>query len=66
MVHAVQHHCLKHGLPALPVQCYKDVGMIELWDDRAMQVVPNTGQTLGDAHEAELSALRGKAFDNAG
>ena len=28
----------------LPVTCVKDYGMIELWDDRAIQVIPNTGK----------------------
>jgi len=27
----------------LPVTCIKDFQMIELWDDRAVQVIPNTG-----------------------
>lgn len=27
----------------LPVTCVKDYGMSELWDDRAIHVVPNTG-----------------------
>ena len=31
------------GLPALPVTNIKDFHMIELWDDRAVQVIPNTG-----------------------
>lgn len=33
----------KHGLPKLEVTATKDYDMIELWDDRAVQVVPNTG-----------------------
>lgn len=32
------------GLPTLPVTCEKDYDMIELWDDRAVQVIPNTGE----------------------
>ena len=35
--------CERHGLPALEVTNVKDFGMIELWDDRAVQVVINTG-----------------------
>jgi hypothetical protein len=27
----------------LPITATKDYGMIELWDDRAVQLVPNTG-----------------------
>lgn len=33
----------KHGLPDLEVTNQKDFEMIELWDDRAVQVVANTG-----------------------
>lgn len=28
----------------LPVTNVKDMNMIELWDDRAVQVIPNTGE----------------------
>lgn len=31
---------------AVPVTCVKDFSMIELWDDRAVQVRPNTGQPI--------------------
>jgi hypothetical protein len=27
----------------LPVTCMKDFGMVELWDDRAVQIICNTG-----------------------
>lgn len=53
----IQKHCLINGLSRLRVQCYKDVNMITLYDDRAVQVIPNTGQTLAEAHAAELSAF---------
>lgn len=35
-----------HGLPALDVTNVKDFGMVELWDDRCVQVVPNTGRSI--------------------
>ena len=35
--------CLAHVGEVLPVTCEKDYSMIELWDDRAVQVVANTG-----------------------
>jgi hypothetical protein len=35
--------CEKHIGQRLEVTCTKDYGMVELWDDRAVQVVPNTG-----------------------
>lgn len=31
------------GLPPLPVTNIKDMHMIQLWDDRAIQVIKNTG-----------------------
>ena len=35
-----------NGLPRLEVTCKKDYKMIRLYDDRAIQVIPNTGVTL--------------------
>lgn len=40
--------CERHGLPRLEVTCTKDLHMVQLWDDRCVQVVPNTGRTLED------------------
>jgi len=37
----------KHGLPQLEVTNAKDMDMIELWDDRCVQVIPNTGNPVG-------------------
>ena len=39
--------CLDHIGVALPITCRKDYAMIELWDDRAVQVVTNTGERVG-------------------
>jgi len=36
----------KQGLPELEVTNQKDFSMIELWDDRAIQVIPNTGRPV--------------------
>jgi hypothetical protein len=41
---AIRAWCLEHVGRVLSVTCEKDLEMIELWDDRAVQVVPNTGQ----------------------
>lgn len=35
--------CQKHIGVKLPVTAVKDFGMVELWDDRCVQVRPNTG-----------------------
>ena len=40
---ATQAWLKAQGLPELEVTDRKDFGMIELWDDRAIQVVQNTG-----------------------
>lgn len=49
----------RHCGARLRATCTKDFYMIELWDDRAVQVVSNTGRTLAEEHEAELAAIRG-------
>lgn len=36
----------KAGLPRLEVTNVKDYGMVELWDDRAVQVIANTGRPV--------------------
>lgn len=41
---AIEAWCVEHIGVALPVTCSKDYAMIELWDDRAVQVIPNTGE----------------------
>ena len=40
----IEAWCFKHIGFVLPITNKKDYGMIELWDDRAVQVIPNTGQ----------------------
>lgn len=37
---------LKHIGKILPITCEKDFKMYELWDDRAVQLIPNTGEAL--------------------
>lgn len=36
----------QQGLPDLEVTNGKDMDMIELWDDRCVQVIPNTGKPV--------------------
>lgn len=56
---AIARWCSKHiGVP-LPITCVKDYQMIELWDDRAIQVIPNTGISIADELAAERSARAG-------
>ena len=39
----------------LPMTCEKDYGMIELYDDRAIQVVLNTGEIVGNKNKYETT-----------
>jgi hypothetical protein len=41
--------CLEYLGTALPITATKDFQMIELWDDRCVQVVPNTGLSVLEA-----------------
>ncbi len=43
----IEEWCLKHIGVVLPVTNMKDFGMIKLYDDRCVQVEPNTGVILG-------------------
>jgi hypothetical protein len=51
-VAAVRGHieawCLRHIGEVLPVTNVKDYAMLELWDDRCVQVECNTGRRVGD------------------
>jgi hypothetical protein len=44
---AIEVWCERHVGRRLPVTNLKDTRMVELWDDRAVQVEPNTGRILG-------------------
>jgi len=41
---AIKAWCILHLGVELEVTCVKDFSMIELWDDRAIQVIYNTGR----------------------
>ena len=57
----IRRWCETHIGRPLPITCCKDYGMIELWDDRCIQVIPNTGRTIADELESERMALSGKS-----
>lgn len=50
-INLIQDWLEKHGLPRLEVTNAKDYGMVECWDDRAVQVIPNTGLRADGRHE---------------
>lgn len=42
----IENFCIaQFGVP-LPITCEKDFLMIQLWDDRCVQLAPNTGEPL--------------------
>jgi hypothetical protein len=63
MKKAIADHCERELGHRLRAQCYKDIHTVEIWDDRAVGVVANTGQTLGDAAIAEHVARQGRAWE---
>ena len=61
----IESWCETHIGQKLPVTNQKDYGMIELWDDRAMQVIPNTGLHIAEATaqlQKELATARESAL----
>lgn len=42
----IEMWCNVHIGGVLPITCCKDMNMIELWDDRAIQVEKNTGRRV--------------------
>lgn len=42
----IEEWCLKHVGRVLPVTAMKDFALVELWDDRAIQVEMNTGRRM--------------------
>lgn len=46
VIEAIEAWCVEHIGRTLPITNVKDFRMVELWDDRAVQVVPNTGEAV--------------------
>jgi hypothetical protein len=46
IIKPIEDWCLEHIGQVLPITCEKDYGMIELWDDRCVQVEINTGRRM--------------------
>lgn len=53
----IQLWCRIHLGRVVPVTASKDFSMIELWDDRAVQVDPNTGEPTLDRLERDRKEL---------
>jgi hypothetical protein len=50
-IKVIETWCKKHIGIKLPVVYSKDQHMIELWDDRAVQVIPNTGKRIDGVND---------------
>jgi hypothetical protein len=50
----IEQWCLEHLGVILPITNIKDYDMEELWDDRAVQVVPNSGQSVQETIAQQL------------
>lgn len=46
-IESIRRWCREHLGQVLTITCVKDYAMVELYDDRAVQVRPNTGQIVG-------------------
>jgi hypothetical protein len=44
VIFVIQNWCEQHIGARLEVTATKDIGMVELWDDRAVEVIPNVGE----------------------
>lgn len=51
---AIREWSKRHIGQVLEITCYKDYGMVELYDDRCKQVIKNTGKLLEDDLKEQL------------
>jgi hypothetical protein len=56
----IEQWCERHIGQVLPVTNRKDYGLIEFWDDRCVQVIPNTGIAVVAPEMSEALARTGK------
>lgn len=62
----IEAWCTEHLGCIIPVTCTKDNRMNELWDDRAVQVRPNTGVSLEEMLDSANRELRRLQKENRG
>lgn len=51
---AIEAWCVTHVGQSLKITNVKDYSMLELWDDRSVQVIPNTGISLRQLAQEHL------------
>jgi hypothetical protein len=49
ITNAIEEWCEAHFGRRLPVTCTKSHDIAEIWDDKAVQIIPNTGQRADGA-----------------
>lgn len=47
-IYLIREWLIKHGIGDLAITNKKDLEMDEIWDDKAVQIIPNTGQPILD------------------
>ena len=53
----IHDFCLQHWGVELPITATKDWRMVLCYDDRAVQMVPNTGESLQELYERRVGKL---------
>lgn len=61
VVKAIEDWCETHIGQKLEVTCEKDYYMLQLWDDRCVQVIANEGITLAEKHFQQFIPLERRA-----
>jgi hypothetical protein len=56
-IRAINLWCLEHLGVVLPVTCVKDYDCVEIWDDKAVRVVRNTGLTEWEYRKRKLKGF---------
>jgi hypothetical protein len=60
---AIETWCLKHIGQVLEITNKKDYSLVELWDDRAVQVIPNTGLRADHKSDPIAQVQGGPSYD---
>jgi hypothetical protein len=59
IIKEIEDWCRQHIGVVLPITCQKDFRMVELWDDRCKQIIPNSGTTIEEAYEEIINLVLG-------
>lgn len=59
----LEQWCEEHIGQKLPTTCTKDYEMYQLWDDRAVQVIKDTGERVGNINRPSNKYVVGRVLD---